>query len=101
MANYALLSNGKVINHLLAASVADLGEQASIYDVVDVTNVYPQPSVNWTLEGDVWFPPRTLDKTKTDWNGAGFNDPAITVELIQAALEAPKDDSKKSSKKED
>ena len=97
MANYALLSNGKVINHLLAASVADLGEQASIYDVVDVTTVYPQPSVNWTLEGDVWFPPRTTDKSKTDWNGAGFNDPAITVELIQAALEAPK----KSAKKED
>jgi len=100
MANYALLSNGKVINNLIAASVADLGEQASIYDVVDVTHAYPQPSINWVLEGDVWFPPRITDKSKTEWNGMGFNDPAITVELIQAALEAPKDDSesKKSSK---
>ena len=99
MANFALLSNGKVVHHHVAASIAELGNDALIYDVVDVTTVYPQPSVNWTLEDGVWFPPRTINKEDLVVASDVFADPAALVAAVAAALEAPDSDSSSEEKK--
>jgi len=72
MAKYALLSNGKVSDLVVADTEAHVGPLASLYDLVDVTNLDPQPSVGWTLEGGVWFPPRLTVAARALWSSDGF-----------------------------
>lgn len=98
MANYALLSNGKVVNHVLADSIEAIGEAALIYDVVDITTAYPQPSVNWTLEDGNWLPPKMSNKTMTDWVDAATVDPDAVLALAQAAVKEIAAPSKEKSK---
>jgi hypothetical protein len=97
MANYALLSNNKVVHHHIAASLADLGNDALIYEVVDVSGIYPQPSVGWTREDGVWFPPRTVDKTDLIDAEDIFSNPAAIAAAV-ASIEAPKSESSEEKK---
>ena len=55
---YALLQNGKVAHTFVADSVDSLGETGILYDVLDVTTVFPRPGVNWTFDGTTWKLPR-------------------------------------------
>jgi hypothetical protein len=83
MAKYALLSNGKVSDLVVADTEALVGPLASLYDVVDVTILDPQPSIGWTFEGGVWFPPKLTVDAKALWTANGFT-PAAGDIIIEA-----------------
>lgn len=85
MSKFALLLDGKVQNFVVADSEDTIGEAATVFDVVDVTYLNPQPSVGWTLEGETWFPPKITAAVKDLWNGAGFNE---TIEVQEVKKEA-------------
>lgn len=89
MATFALVSGTQVVHLMVSKDVPSLGEYGLIYTPHDVTSLEPQPSVGWTYEGGVWFPPNIGDSTKELWHGAGFNEPDATD--TPKAVEAPAD----------
>lgn len=90
MAYFALLDGNKVVNVLVADSVADLGEEALIYAPVDVTYEAIRPSVDWTLENGIWYPNTLSEAIRPLWTASGFES-AIDAEVVDTpAVEAPK-----------
>lgn len=91
MAYFALLDGNKVVNVLVADSVAALGEQGLIHTPVDVTYESIRPSVDWTLEDGVWYPNTLSEAARPLWTASGFVN-AIDAEVIEEApvIEAPK-----------
>lgn len=91
MAYFALLDGNKVVNVLVADSVAALGEAGLIYTPVDVTQEAIRPSVDWTLENGIWYPNTLSEASRPLWTASGFVT-AIDAEVIEEtpAVEAPK-----------
>jgi hypothetical protein len=92
MAYYALLDGNKVVNVLVADSVADLGEAGQLYTAVDVTHQAVRPAAGWTLENEIWYPETIAGVARSLWNGAGFD------AVIEAEEEAPAIEDKKKEK---
>ena len=89
MATFALVSGTQVAHLMVSKDIPSLGEYGLIYTPYDVTSMEPQPSVGWTFEGGVWFPPNIGDSAKALWHAAGFNEPDATD--APKAVEAPAD----------
>lgn len=75
MGYFALMSGNRVEHVVVAESAEDIVGGADYYTAVDVTDLYPRPSVNWTLENNIWYPDTLTGVSKTLWNGIGFDTP--------------------------
>jgi len=80
MATYALLSGKDVINTVIADSEASLGVNALVYEVIDITDLEFQPSVGWTRENGIFYPPHMNDTAKALWTEKGFVDVIVEEE---------------------
>jgi hypothetical protein len=106
MAQYVLLSGTRVVNAVIANSPDEIGPFALLFEAVDVTNLNPQPSVGWTLESGMWYPPMLTDEAKALWNGTSFDSSGSDEEIIDAEIiekakeiEAPTTDPEKGKKR--
>jgi hypothetical protein len=96
MAKYALLSDTYVVNVVVSDTEDQIGVFASIYEVVDITNIDPQPGTGWTRESGVWYPPNLSPEAKLIWTNQGFV--GEVEEIIEAEL-IEEESSEASSKK--
>jgi hypothetical protein len=96
MAKYALLSDSYVVNVVVSDTEDQIGIFASIYEVVDITNINPQPGTGWTRENGVWYPPNLSPEAKLIWTNQGFV--GEVEEIIEAEL-IEEESSEASSKK--
>lgn len=58
MKQFALIGARRVVNIIVAEDESTIGPLATMYDVLDVTDLSPAPSIGWERRADgVWCPP--------------------------------------------
>lgn len=99
MAKYALIDGTLVNSVVVADSEEGLGVMASLFEVIDVTALVPQPSKDWTYEGGIFYPPKLTDAAKALWDGKTFTDPNIIDAEVVEETPAIEETSATSSRK--
>ena len=58
MKQYALIGGRRVINIVAAEDESTIGPLATMYDVLDITDLSPAPAIGWERRLDgTWMPP--------------------------------------------
>lgn len=92
MKQFALIGGRRVVNIVVAEDESTIGPLASMYDVLDITDLSPAPSIGWEHRADgTWIPALPLE-LKDSWGTT-----AVIEEVEQPAPAAKKKAAKSSS----
>lgn len=93
MKQFALIGARRVVNIVAAEDESTIGPLATMYDVLDITDLVPAPSVGWERRTDgTWVPPMPVH----------MQDAWANTEVVEEVEQpAPKKKSAKSSSDEE